>query len=78
MTKIYDGAEIVDVQFVRDPGGTDESWFVLSIETKCSFHLAQSLTIPNDPKIFGEIDIPSYDGRDVSQWLREVMSQANN
>lgn len=77
-SKIYEGAEIVDVQFVRDPGGTDDSWFVLSIETACRFHLSQSLTIPDDPSIFGEVDIPAYDGRDVSQWLKDVKNKAGN
>lgn len=78
MSKMYEGAEIVNVEYVRDPGGTDSAWFVLGIETKCSFHLAQNLTIPDDPKIFREIDIPAYDGRSVEQWLRDVKNKAVN
>lgn len=73
---MYDGAEIVDIKYVKDPGGENSAWFNLSIETKCSFHLAQQISIPDDPKIFGQVDIPAYDDRNVADWLEQVKQSA--
>lgn len=75
MSKIFAGARIVEIVRVPHPDKTESprlDWFDLSLETDCGFHLASKISIPNDPTIFGEIDIPAYDGRSVEEWLKSL------
>lgn len=68
MPKIYENARIVAISL-------DEGILHLSVETDCEFHIAQIISIPNDPAIFDRIDLPAHDGRNVGNWLRLVVGE---
>lgn len=69
MSKMYENAKIVEIEM----NGNEE--ILLFIETDCPFHLSQQIGIANDPTIFDQVDIPAYDGRNVAEWIAQVVEE---
>lgn len=67
LSSMFEGAEIVEIEKSINGEG-----FLLSIETKCPFVLSVQIEIPNDPMVFGQVDIPAYDGRNVLDWIESL------
>lgn len=61
--------EIVDVVYSTNETGNGS--YELLCESKTVAHvLGVRIWIPEDESKYAEIDVPTYDGRDLAKWLR--------
>lgn len=66
--------QVVAIRYVPGTGGdhNDGRFDLITESMECPYFLGGSVSIPEDPMIYGEIDIPSYDGRDMEQWILDT------
>ena len=67
MTKMFSDAQIVGIVRKGELGFGE--FLELTIETSCPFNLSTIVTVPNEPEVLDQIDIPLWNDLPIQDYV---------